>query len=281
MYIMKIQIGYTPDADDIYMLHALLTGEVDTGDLEFVATEANLQTLNDRASRGELEVSMISAASYALVRKRYVLSNAGSSFGIGCGPVILAREDIAEKDLAGKTIAIPGATTTAYAILQLYMPTLRTRILPFDKLIPAVEAGLVDCALVIHEEFIAYKQYGLRVVTDLSHWWADRSHSLPMPVTLCALRRDLDAGIQQRIVQAVSDSARFALQHRSETLVAAIKYSHGAQPMLVDRFVREYVNELSLDMGANGRKALETFFEQTARAGILPKALPLEILNAE
>jgi 1,4-dihydroxy-6-naphthoate synthase len=278
---MKIQIGYTPDADDVYMLHALLDGEVQTGSLEFVPAEGNLQTLNDRASRGELEATMISTASYALVRKHYRLSDAGSSFGIGCGPVILAREELSEKDLAGKTIAIPGATTTAYAILQLYMPTLRTRILPFDKLIPAVEAGLVDCALVIHEEFIAYKQYGLRVVTDLSKWWADRSNQLPMPVTLFALRRDLDEAVQQQIAGAVRESVQFALQHRSETLVAAMKYSHGAQPMLVDRFVREYVNELSIGMGDKGLAALQTFFEQTARAGILPKALPLEIVGAD
>ncbi|MBS3821774.1 MAG: ABC transporter substrate-binding protein [Planctomycetes bacterium] len=278
---MRIQLGYTPDADDVYMLHALLDGKVDARGLEFVPAEGNLQTLNDRASRGELEATMISAASYALVRKHYVLGEAGSSFGIGCGPVILAREALSEEALAGKTIAIPGATTTAYAVLQLYMPTLRTRILPFDKLIPAVEAGLVDCALVIHEEFIAYKQYGLRVVTDLSDWWADRSGKLPMPVTCFALSRTLDEDVHKRIVATIADSATYALQHRSEVLVAAMKYSHGAQPLAVDRFVREYVNTHSIEMGDAGRVALETFFEQTARAGILPKALPLDIVGRE
>jgi 1,4-dihydroxy-6-naphthoate synthase len=276
---MRIQLGYTPDADDVYMLHGLLSGKVDAGDIDLVPVEGNLQTLNDRASRGELEATMLSTATYALVRQHYLLSDAGSSFGIGCGPVILAREEIEEKELAGKTIAIPGATTTAYAILQLYMPTLRTRILPFDKLIPAVEAGLVDCALVIHEEFIAYKQYGLRVVTDLSDWWARRSENLPMPVTLFGIRRDIDAAVQQQMVTAVRESVKYAIQHRSEALPAAMKYSHGAQPLLVERFVREYVNELSIDMGEQGRKSLETFFEQTARAGILPKALPLDIID--
>jgi 1,4-dihydroxy-6-naphthoate synthase len=276
---MKFQLGYTPNADDAFMLFGLLHGDIATVDWHVQPVEANLQTLNDRASRGELEVTMISAACYALLKKRYRLLPCGASFGLEAGPVILAREPLDPDSLAEKIIAIPGATTTAYAMLQLYLPAPRTRILPLDKLIPAVEAGLVDCALVIHEEFASYHQYGLEVVVDLHEWWTDRSGGLPMPVTCLAVRNDLPDDRQKQIAHLLRRSIEFANENRPQAMQFAQQYSHGADEVNLGRFVRQYVNDLSLDMGEQGRAALKTFYQQAARAEILPPVLPLDVVD--
>ncbi len=276
---MKFQIGYTPTADDAYMLFGLTSGNIDTGDLKIEPVKENLPSLNDHASRSQFPLTMISAAAYPFVRDRYSLLSCGASFGLGCGPVIISREPISEVELDDKIIAIPGATTTAYAMLQLYKPTLRTRVLPLDKLIPAVETGLVDGALVIHEEFVTYQQWGLRVVADLGRWWADTQQGLPMPVSCCVVRKDLPADQQQKLAGLIRQSIEFALANHSQAMAYALGFSVDADAKIVERFVRQYVNELSVDMGSAGREALEAFFTQAATAGILSPALPLEIVE--
>jgi 1,4-dihydroxy-6-naphthoate synthase len=275
---MKIQLGYTPDADDAYMLFGLLSGAVRIKDWQVEGVEANLQTLNDRASRKQIDATMISAAAYPLVRDLYSLLPAGSSFGLGVGPVVVARQEMNPTELSNTAIAIPGATTTACAMLQLFGPGLRTRVLPLDKLLPAVESGLVGAALVIHEEFVTYSRLGLKVVLDLGRWWADTHGGLPMPVTNCVVRKDLPANFQQSLASALVESVRHARSHHSEAMGFALRYSHGAEPSAVDRFVRQYVNELSEDMGPRGREGLETFFREASDAQLLPNALPLEII---
>lgn len=278
---MRIQLGYTPDADDVYMLHALLAGELGQDDWAITPVEAPVPELNDRASRGELEVSMLSAAAFALTGGRYDILPAGSTFGLGCGPVIVARPGVSSEDLAKRTVAIPGSTTTACAMLQLYCPGLRTRILPLDKLLPAVEAGLVDAALVIHEEFVTYRRFGLEVVVDLGRWWADTLEGLPMPVTCCAVHAGLPRDVKTRLSQAVADSIAWARAHHDEAIDAAMAYAHGADRATVERFIGQYVNDLSPDMGQAGRDALERFFHATEEAEILPPALPLTYVQAD
>jgi 1,4-dihydroxy-6-naphthoate synthase len=275
---MKIQLGYTPDADDAYMLYGLIRGVIDTGGWQVEAVEASIPALNDYASHGTHHASMISAAAYALVRDRYALADSGATFGLGAGPVIVAREPIPPEKLAGMSVAIPGATTTAYAMLQLFCPALRTRILPLDKLLPAVETGLADCAVVIHEEFVTYKQWGLEVVVDLGRWWHENFDKLPTPVTCCAIRKDLPADQQRQLAGLIRTSVEYSRSHHGEAMDFAMQYSHGAEAATTEKFVRQYVNDLSLEMGDAGHKSLETFFTKTASAKILPDALPLEIV---
>jgi len=273
---MKMQLGYTPDADDAYMLYGLLQGKVATDgfDVEFV--EANLQTLNDRASRGRLDATMLSAAAYPLIQDRYRILSAGASFGLGVGPVIVSREAMAPTSLPNSCIAIPGATTTACAMLQLFGPGLRTRVLPLDKLLPAVQSGLVDCALVIHEEFVTYPQLGLHVVLDLGAWWSHTHEKAPMPVTVCVVRRDVPEPLQQGLADGISRSIGYARRRHAEAMAFVSKYARGAEPADVERFVRQYVNDLSTDMGSTGRDALKTFFREAAEAGLLPAVEELE-----
>ncbi|MBN1556356.1 MAG: hypothetical protein JXA11_16570 [Phycisphaerae bacterium] len=267
---MKIQLGYTPDADDAYMLYGLLQGKVSTGDWDWEPVEANLQTLNDRASRGRLDATMISAAAYPLVQDRYRLLPAGASFGLGVGPVIVSRDEIKPTKLPQARIAVPGATTTAFTMLQLFAPTLPTRVLPLDKLLPSVQSGLVDCALVIHEEFITYPKLGLHVVLDLGAWWAHTHDKAPMPVTVCVVKRDLPETLQRELADALKQSIAHARSRHGQAVAFAAKYARGAEPADVERFIRQYVNDLSLDMGSTGKDALEMFFRQAAQAGLLP-----------
>lgn len=267
---MKIQLGYTPDADDAYMLFGLLHKKIPLGDWDIEPVGGNLQVLNDRASRGQLDATMISAATYPLVQERYSILSAGASFGLGTGPMVVARDPIAPENLAKTRVAIPGATTTACAMLQLYDPTLQTRVLPLDKLLPAVESGLVDCALVIHEEFITYSQRGFLVVLDLGAWWAQTHENLPMPVTLCVFRRNLPQPLPQELANALGESIRYAQSHHAEAMDFANQYACGADPVEAERFVRQYVNPLSIDMGDLGRASLDTFFREADQAGVLP-----------
>ena len=278
---MRIQLGCTPDADDVYMLCALLGGKCDRADWAITPVEASVPELNDRASRGELEVTMISTAAFALTGNHYEILPSGATFGLGCGPVIVGRSGLSPRDLASKTVAIPGSTTTACAMLQLYCPGLRTRILPLDKLLPAVEAGLVDAALVIHEEFVPYRRYGLDVIVDLGQWWAKSFDELPMPVTCCVVHAGLPRDVKARLGQAVADSIAWARAHHDEALDAAMAYAHGADRATVETFIGQYVNDLSLAMGESGHAALERFFTAAAEADILPSALPLPLAQAE
>ena len=156
---------------------------------------------------------------------------------------------------------------------------LRTRILPLDKLIPAVETGLVDGALVIHEEFVTFPQRGLRVVMDLGKWWAETHQDLPMPISCCVVRKDLSPDHQQRLGELIHQSVQFALANHSQAMAYALQFAAGSDAPTLERFVRQYVNDLSVDMGSRGRAGLEAFFTQAEEASILPSALPLEIVQ--
>ena len=257
---MKLQLGYTPNADDAYMLFGLLCNKIDTAGLIFEPSPARITELNDSASRGILDITMVSSATYPIIQKKYALCQAGSTFGLSTGPVIVAREDLDQTNLTSATIAIPGATTTAYAMLQLFNPVLRTRVLPLDKLIPAVEAGLTDCALVIHEEFVTCKQLGLKIVADLGEWW-EKKFALPMPVTNCVVRRDLPAELQSSICKVLQDSINYANTHREEAVEFAMQYASGADQSAIELFISEYVNDLSISMQDSGKNALSKFYK--------------------
>jgi len=165
-------------------------------------------------------------------------------------------------------VAIPGATTTAYAMLQMYAPQTRTRVLPMSKLLPALEAGLADAALLIHEEFIHAQHSGLHVMADLGKWW-NKTHSLPTPVTICAVKRDLPEEIKKTVAIDVANSVRYAFDNHDEALEEALKSSGDAQRPAIENFIEQYVNELSVDMGTQGRDALEMFFTKACELGIV------------
>jgi len=273
---MKIRLAHSPDADDAFMFYGLAAGKVDPGEFEFEHVLEDIQTLNDRASRGEMEITAISAHAYAYVRDRYVLTRCGGSFGDGYGPMIVSREPLGEADLFDKTIAVPGTTTSAYLALQLYRPGLRTKMLPFDKIVPAVQVGLVHCGLIIHEAQVTYAQQGLHCVVDLGTWWRDKTDGLPLPLGCNAIRKDIAPEARAELSRIVSASIEYGLAHRDEAIAYALQFAGDMESSQADTFVGMYVNDLTLDMGDRGRRAMEEFLRRGHEAGITPDALPLE-----
>lgn len=258
------------------MFYGLASGEVDAGEFEFEHVLEDIQTLNDRASRGEMEITAISVHAYAYVRDKYLLTRCGGSFGDDYGPMIVARDEMTEADLANQRIAVPGITTSAYLALQLYRPGLRTQVIPFDQIVPAVQTGIVDCGLIIHEAQVTYAQQGLHCVVDLGKWWRAKTDGLPLPLGCNAIRRDIPADKRTRLERIVLESIRYGLEHRDEAVSYALRYAGEMERPLADRFVGMYVNELTLDMGHRGRKAMEEFLRMGHEQGITPDALPLE-----
>lgn len=259
------------------MFYGLATGKIDTGPYQIQHILEDIQTLNDRATRGQLEITAISVHAYAYVRDRYAITRCGGSFGDGYGPKIVSREPMAEASLADATLAVPGTTTSAFLALQLYHPQLRTKVLPFDKIVSAVQTGVVDCGLIIHEGQVTFDQMGLHEVIDLGKWWAGRNGNLPLPLGCNAIRRDLPAEDQANLSRILLESIRYSLDHRAAALDHAMQYARDVRIDLANKFVGMYVNDLTLDMGDRGQKAIEEFLGQGHQAGLIPNALPLDL----
>ena len=275
---MEIKIGHAGDADDAFMYFGLASGKTDTGDFRIVLDTQDIRTLNDRASRGQYELTAISTHAYAYVRDRYVVARCGGTFGDGFGPVVISREPIAPEDIRNHTVAVPGATTSAYLALQLHSPGQRTMVLPSDKIIPAVQTGVVDCGLTIQESQISYAQAGLCSVLDLGTWWAGKTDGLPLPLSVNVIRRNLSPDVQARLADILSQSIRYGVDHRDEAIAHAMASSGHSDGELVGEFVGKYVTDLACDMGDRGRRAIEEFLSQAHQAGIIPDVLPIELV---
>jgi len=253
---------------------------VDTGQLRLEPVVADFHTLNDKASRGELEVTAVSAHAYAYARQKYLLLRSGASFGQGYGPVIVAREPMDPQQLTAATVAVPGVTSSAYLVMGLWA-RVRTRLLPFDKILSAVEAGLVDCGLVVHEDKMKLELSGLTCVLDLAAWWAQQTDNLPLPLGCVVVRRNLPPDVQRQLERMVQESVRCGLAGRTEAMAAAYRAAGRLEAELMNEFITRYVTELSVDMGSRGRAALEEFLRRGHQAGIIPQALPLEFAPLE
>ena len=278
---MKIKLGLSPEADDVFMYHGLRSGKVDTGELEIEPVVEAFQTLNDQASRGKLDATSMSVHAYAYARKRYVLSRCGSSFGTNCGPLLVAREELNAEQLAAATIAVPGVTSSAYLALALWGPDIRTRVLPFDKVIPAVESGLTDCGLISHEEQMSLDVTGLECVLDFGVWWSGLTGGMPLPMGCVAVSRSLAADVQRQLQRAIGESVKYGLANRDEALAAVNEQVDERDLRHADEFIGRYVNDLSVDVGDSGQAAMEEFLSRGCLAGVIPDTLPLEFVPVE
>jgi 1,4-dihydroxy-6-naphthoate synthase len=248
---MAIRVGHSADPDDAFMVWALEAGAVDMRGLELEPVASDIESLNEWALEGRLEVTALSAGAYPAVAGRYLLLPHGASFGDGYGPVVVAREEV---DLHAVEIVTPGALTTAKRVLQLALgDTVRTRDLPFDRVLDEVVSGRADAGLLIHEGQLTYRDAGLVVLLDLGVWWAEHV-GLPLPLGLLAIRRDVD---RRDDVSAVLREAIVAgLANRGDALRYATAFGRGIDAETADRFVSMYVNDLTLDMGERGRAAV-------------------------
>ena len=275
---MKIRLGYSNEADDAFLFHALTTGKVDLGGLQIEPVVVDFQTLNDKASRGELEATALSVHAYAYARKHYRLLRCGWTFGEGHGPVLVAREQMDGDELAQATVATGGVTSSAYLAMMLWNPSVRTRLLPSPKVLPSVETGLADAGLMAHEKEMAFELTGLVCVHDLGQWWTKKTDGLPLPLGCVAVRRDLPDDVQARLQAAVTQSVQYAVDHRGEAMAAARQAVGRLEAELADEFVGRYVTELSTDLGERGQAATEEFLKRGYEIGVVPDALPLEFV---
>ncbi len=273
-----ITVGHSPDPDDAFMFYALAHGKIDTGDLSFRHELQDIETLNRRALRGELEVTAVSLHAYAHLLDKYALLPSGCSMGDRYGPMVVARRPLSLEDLKTVTIAVPGTLTTAFLALRLLLPGgFRFEVLPFDQIIAAVAEGRHEAGLIIHEGQLTFQNQGLHLVVDLGVWWQDRT-GLPLPLGGNVVRRDLGRDTMQRISHLLKESIRYSLDHRDEALNYALQYARDMDRGLADRFVGMYVNDWTLDYGPRGREAVRRLLAEGYQAGVIPSPVDVEFI---
>jgi 1,4-dihydroxy-6-naphthoate synthase len=269
-----IHLAHSPDSDDAFMFYALAEGRIPTGDRTYVHELADIETLNQRAMRGELDVTAVSFHAYAHLADRYLLLPHGASVGDRYGPRLVARAPASgdpQRAACGRRIAVPGKLTTAFLALRLYQPDFEPVQTPFDQIEDAVLAGSVDAGLLIHEGQLTYQGRGLHLWVDLGEWWFGET-GLPLPLGGNVIRRALGPELIRAVSRDLRASIAFGLEHREDALRYAMRFARGLDPATTDQFVGMYVNQFTLDYGARGRRAVQTLLERGARAGLVPGA---------
>jgi 1,4-dihydroxy-6-naphthoate synthase len=257
---MVIRVGFSADPDDAFMFWGLASGTVDARGYEFEPVIEDIQTLNELALEGRLEVTAMSAATYPLVHDRYVLLPHGASIGSGYGPIVVAREALSQEQLRGVEILIPGELTTAFLVLKMALGDgIAYRVLPFDAIQDEVAAGRAAAGLLIHEGQLVYRDAGLHKCLDLGEWWLLET-GLPLPLGVNAVRRDLGEQVVGDICTILGESIDAALEHRDEALDYALGFGRGMDSERGDQFVAMYVNDLTRDYGDEGRQAIRELY---------------------
>ena len=272
---MKITVAHSPDSDDAFMHYGLASGKVPTEGIAFGHLLADIETLNRAAFEGKYEVSAVSFHAYAHLTDKYILLPHGSSMGDDYGPIVVARKD-GPSSLEGVTVAIPGTLTTAFLGLRIYDPSVETVVMPFDEIQDAVREGRVEAGLLIHEGQLTYQDEGLKKIVDLGEWWAARTGGLPLPLGGNVIRRDLGPQVIEKVSRLLHDSIAYALNHRQEALDYALQFGRGLDRAKADKFVGMYVNELTLEYGDRGRKAVQLLFDEAWDKRLIPKKLDIE-----
>jgi len=273
---IKMRLGHSPDADDAFMFYAMAKGKVNSEDVDFEHVIEDIQSLNNRAMNKELEVTAMSVHAYTYVQDSYRILSCGASMGEGYGPIVVAKEKI--DNLAGKKIAVPGKLTTAYLLLSIYAEGFIAVDMPFDKVMDAVLNGEVDAALVIHEGQLTYKDFGLVMLFDLGVLWG-KDTSLPLPLGVNTISRDIEENLAKEILRLHRDSIEYGLNNKDEALEYAMEYGRGMELEVGEKFVLMYVNDLTVDMGDKGKKALELLFSKAREKNIITKDVNLDILE--
>jgi 1,4-dihydroxy-6-naphthoate synthase len=272
-----IRLGHSPDPDDAFMFWGLASGQVDPGGFEFEHVLADIQTLNEWALEGRLEVTALSLHAYPYVQDHYALLPHGASMGSGYGPIVVSRQPMTRDELAAVRISVPGKMTTAYLVLRLYLGDFESREAPFDRILDQVREGQADAGLLIHEGQLTYKGLGLQKVVDLGEWWLLET-GLPLPLGVNAARRDLGEDALRELSAVLAESIRAGLDNRKEALSYAGQFGRGLDAELTDRFVGMYVNELTCDYGDEGRAAVQELLRRGEAIGAFPEPVRLDFL---
>lgn len=267
-----LRLAHSPDADDAFMFHALADGRIPTGDRVYVHELADIETLNRRAMRGELDVTAVSFHAYAYLANRYALLPHGASVGDRYGPRLVAAAPAPGDPRAavrGKRVAVPGLLTTACLALRLYQPAFEPVVVPFDQIERQVTDGSVDAGLLIHEGQLTYAEHGLHLWADMGVWWHAET-GLPLPLGGNVIRRDLGDDLIRAVSRDLRASIAYGLAHREDALRYAMRFARGLDSARTDQFVGMYVNGYTLDYGERGRLAVQALLDRAAAAEIIP-----------
>jgi 1,4-dihydroxy-6-naphthoate synthase len=273
-----ITVAHSPDSDDAFMFYALANNKIDTGELHFTHVLEDIQSLNEKAMRGVYDVTAISFHAYAYIADSYALLPHGASIGDNYGPIVVAREALKAEDLSKLKVAIPGKLTSAFLALKIFEPSFEYEVVPFDRIIEAVQEGRVDAGLLIHEGQLFYESLGLHKVLDLGEWWHART-GLPLPMGGNAIRRELGAEMMRKVSGYLHESIKYSLAHREDALEYAMQFARDMKPELADRFVSMWVNDLTLDYTERGREAVRLLLAEGYERGIIPNRVEVEFVE--
>jgi len=287
-----IRVGHSPDPDDAFMFYALAHEKIDMRGFKVEHVIEDIESLNQRALKGELEVTAVSCHAYAYLADQYLVMRAGSSVGDNYGPILVRKPGFGTRssglDLENKKVAVPGELTTAYLVLQLYLaerfkatsPESRVPdfiFVPFDKIFDAVRSGEADLGLIIHEGQITYEKEGMELAVDLGQWWHETT-KLPLPLGIDVIRRDLGMETIRSFAALFKESIEYALNHRKDALKYASQFGRGIADDLNDRFVGMYVNERTVDLGAEGEEGFRRLLDKAYEHKIIPNKIKLEFI---
>jgi 1,4-dihydroxy-6-naphthoate synthase len=266
-----LSIGFSPCPNDTFIFCALMHGKVKTAGLQLApATLADVETLNEWAMAGKLDITKISFHALGHVLDEYALLNTGAALGRGCGPLLVTGREMAAAELAGKTVAIPGNFTTAAMLLRLFAPQCRQLVaMRFDRIMPSIAAGEVDAGVIIHESRFTYRQHGLTLLQDLGVWWEEIS-GLPIPLGGIAARRSLGESVLNALETAIRASIQWAAAQPHRCLPYIREHAQELDEKVIGAHIGLYVNKFSEDLGLEGRQAIEEFLRRGREAGILP-----------
>jgi 1,4-dihydroxy-6-naphthoate synthase len=278
-----LTLGHSPDPDDAFMFYALAKDLIPMAGFRFEHVLQDIQTLNERATRGELDITAVSLHAYAHVSDKYALLPSGASMGDGYGPMLVAKQKFSRAEMAKKKIAVPGTMTSAFLALQLWLDQPAAELdyiaVPFDQIFRAVRSGTAEVGLVIHEGQLTYQKEGLVVCEDLGVWWNRQNDGLPLPLGGNVIHKKFPPDIRRRISDILTASIQFSLDHRAEAVEHALRYARDMGRDLADKFVGMYVNHWTLDYGERGREAIRRFLGQAFERGLIPRRPELEFVK--
>jgi 1,4-dihydroxy-6-naphthoate synthase len=278
-----LTLGHSPDPDDAFMFYGLAKELIPAHGFAFEHVLQDIQTLNERATRGELDISAISIHAYAYVSGQYALLPSGASMGDGYGPMLVARSRLSRDQMARQRIAVPGTMTSAFLALQLWLGKpageIDYLVVPFDQIFQAVRSGRAEVGLIIHEGQLTYQNEGLQVCEDLGVWWGRENEGLPLPLGGNVIHKRFEPDVRKAISDLLTASIQFSLDHRAEAVEHALQYARDMGRELADRFVGMYVNHWTLDYGEKGRESIRRFLGRAHHAGLIPNQPVLEFVT--
>jgi 1,4-dihydroxy-6-naphthoate synthase len=277
-----LTLGHSPDPDDAFMFYALAKELIPTHGFRFEHILQDIQTLNERATRGELDITAISIHAYAYVCDQYALLPSGASMGDGYGPMLVAKQKFSREEILRKKIAVPGTMTSAFLALQLWLDKPAREfnhiVVPFDQIFAAVREGRADVGLIIHEGQLTFADQGLQLCADLGVWWGQENDGLPLPLGGNVIHKRFAPDARRKISDILTASIQFSLDHRAEAVQHALQYARDMGRDLADKFVGMYVNHWTLDYGEKGRESIRRFLRRAYEKGLVPRAPELEFV---